>query len=145
MELFKNKLAALQKWRGESPMIVIDLAVGLEAEIVQMNVDRLYELGTYTTGASIEPPYTPFTVRVKRSKGQETGHVTLRDTGDFHKSIYVRFERDQMVVLASDPKTQKLANKYGKQILGFTDQDLAVIQAKIYPLLLQSFSKAAFA
>jgi len=147
LEAFTSKIAALEQFQREVFVKVIDLSVPYEAEIAQMNTDRLYKLGEYTDGSKIadRKPYRPLTVRLKRAKGQPTNRVTLRDTGDFHGSFYVRFERNKFIVLASDVKTQKLVKKYGHEIFGLTDEDFEKLRGLIYGDLLDEFKRVAYA
>ena len=57
-----------------------------QQKIVELNVKQLYEYGINSLGIRIDTydPYSPYTVRVKKEKGQPYDRVTLRDTGDFH-------------------------------------------------------------
>jgi len=61
----------------------------------------------------IEPPYTPLTRTIKARKGQPFNRVTLKDTGDFYRSIKLQGKR----LMATDGKTRKLVAKYGNHIL----------------------------
>ncbi|MCM1077870.1 MAG: hypothetical protein NC344_06870 [Bacteroidales bacterium] len=112
-----------------------------EAYIVDMNSQvQLYEQGVNRLGVKIADyqPYVPLTIRIKRMKGQPTDRVTLRDTGDFHASFYLVIGSESFEVKASDDKTETLIRKYGRQILGLTDENIAeVIWEYIYPELLE--------
>jgi hypothetical protein len=68
-------------------------------------------------------PYQPKTIEIKQIKGQPYNRVTLRDEGDFHSSFYVDFSNQGFEIKASDEKTEHLVNKYGRQILGLTDEN----------------------
>lgn len=140
---FQSKIEALQDFDGG--MIALGAVKGFEAEVVKMNTDRLYDVGEYTTGRAITPGYTPFTVKLKRQKGQPTDRVTLRDTGDFHSSIYLVFQGDRFLVAADDPKTADLVAKYGTQIFGMTDKDMAELIELIRPMVFEKFKEAAYA
>lgn len=112
-----------------------------EAEICDMNSqDQLYEHGKNRVGVDIMDymPYTPKTIEIKEIKGQPTDRVTLRDTGDFHASFRLIIERDKFTITADDFKTEGLIRKYGRQILGLTDENASELAHEyIYPELLK--------
>lgn len=112
-----------------------------EAFIVDMNAEnQLYEQGVNSLGVEISDyrPYTPITIEFKRMKGQPTDRVTLRDTGDFESSFYIEVNDEQFEIRASDPKTETLIRKYGREILGLTNENLStLIRDCIYPELLE--------
>ena len=111
-----------------------------EAYIIDMNAqEQLYERGINRLGVKIShyAPYAPLTIEIKKAKGQPTNRVTLRDEGDFESSFYIEAGDTQFEIRASDPKTEELIKKYGRQILGLTDENLEeLIWNYIYPELL---------
>lgn len=111
-----------------------------EAYIIDMNAqEQLYERGINRLGVKISDyaPYAPLTIEIKKAKGQPTNRVTLRDEGDFESSFYLEVGDTQFEIRASDPKTEELIKKYGRQILGLTDENLEeLIWNYIYPELL---------
>lgn len=111
-----------------------------EVWICEMNTeDQLYERGVNRVGVDIMDymPYTPKTIEIKEIKGQPTNRVTLRDTGDFHRSFEVVTDSDKFTIIAKDYKTDGLVRKYGRQILGLTDENAQeLVTAYIYPDLL---------
>ena len=54
--------------------------------------------GINAEGDPIEPEYSPRTVAIKKKKGQPTDRVTLRDTGDFYKGVFMDPREDIYVV-----------------------------------------------
>ena len=111
-----------------------------DAYIVDMNAeDQLFEQGINRLGVDIMDyaPYSPLTIAIKEEKGQPTNRVTLRDTGDFEASFFLDVGDKQFEIKASDFKTEDLIKKYGRQILGLTDENIAaLIWQYIYPDLL---------
>lgn len=98
-----------------------------EAYIIDMNAqEQLYERGINRLGVKISDyaPYAPLTIEIKKAKGQPTNRVTLRDEGDFESSFHLEVGDTQFEIRASDPKTEELIKKYGRQILGLTDENL---------------------
>ena len=91
--------------------------------------DQLYRRGINGRGEKIMSyqPYAESTIRIKKRKGQPTTRVTLRDTGDFHKAMYVVFDRDGFYITSSDRKTEYLVPRYGEAIFRLTDKNLTRI------------------
>lgn len=108
-----------------------------EAYIIDMNAEnQLYEQGINNLGVNISDymPYSPYTIAIKEEKGQPTDRVTLRDEGDFESSFFVEAGNTQFEIKAADFKTEDLIKKYGRQILGLTDENIAkLIWEYIYP------------
>lgn len=101
--------------------------------------DQLYMQGVNRLGVSIMDymPYTPLTIEIKKEKGQPTNRVTLRDENDFESSFFLEVGEKQFEIKASDFKTEGLMEKYGRQILGLTNENIAaLIRQYIYPDLL---------
>lgn len=111
-----------------------------EAYIVDLNAEeQLYEQGINRLGVEIADyaPYSPVTIAIKEAKGQPTNRVTLRDEGDFESSFFLEVGDKQFEIKASDFKTEDLIRKYGRQILGLTDENIAIlIWQYIYPDLI---------
>lgn len=109
--------------------------------IIEMNEqDQLYDSGINTSGVQIMSykPYKPLTIRIKKAKGQPTDRVTLRDTGDFQLSFYLEIGNEQFEIKANDWKTDELIKKYGREILGLTDEHISeLIWDFIYPDILE--------
>mgnify|MGYP004542478011 FL=1 len=109
--------------------------------------EQLYEQGVNSMGVSIMDyaPYSPMTIAIKEELGQPTNRVTLRDEGDFESSFYLEVNDKQFEIKASDFKTEKLIKKYGRQILGLTDENITeLIWAYIYPDLIQKTKKILY-
>lgn len=123
-----------------SGMYIQRIIMDNEAYIVDLNAqDQLYEEGINRLGVSIMDyaPYRPLTIAIKEQKGQPTNRVTLRDTGDFESSFYLDVGDIQFEIKASDWKTESLIKKYGRQILGLTDENISsLIWDYIYPDLM---------
>jgi hypothetical protein len=122
------KIKALEEWNRDAERHVIAEAKQFEQYILRSNTEeQLYRRGQDSEGFELMPSYTPFTVQIKRSKGQPTDRVTLLDTGQFHASFYVIWQDTEFEIYAKDVLTPKLAGKYGPEIFGLDDnsqQDL---------------------
>lgn len=119
-----------------------------EAYIIDMNAEeQLFEQGVNRLGVSIMDyaPYSPVTIAIKEAKGQPTNRVTLRDKGDFQSSFYLEVGDKQFEIKASDFKTEDLIKKYGRQILGLTDENISILIWKyIFPDLMAETKKQIY-
>ena len=131
-----------------SGQLIQDIIWKNEAYIVDMNAEeQLYEQGINRLGVDISDyaPYSPVTIEIKRLKGQPTNRVTLRDEGDFERSFFLEVGDKQFEIKASDFKTEDLVKKYGEQILGLTDENIAtLIWQYIYPDLIDEAKKQIY-
>lgn len=87
---------------------------------------QLYGSGVTGKGRPL-PPYAPKTVKKKQKRGQRYDHMTLRDTGKFHKSVRLRHTRNAFVVESSDKKADVLMGKYGNDILTLSRANLKLV------------------
>lgn len=119
-----------------------------EAYIVDLNAEeQLFEQGINRLGVEISDyaPYSPVTIEIKEAKGQPTNRVTLRDEGDFESSFFLEVGTKQFEIKASDWKTEELIKKYGRRILGLTDENIAIlIWQYIYPDLMNEAKKQIY-
>lgn len=119
-----------------------------EAYIIDMNAEeQLFEQGVNRLGVSIMDyaPYSPVTIAIKEAKGQPTNRVTLRDEGDFQSSFYLEVGDKLFEIKAADWKTEELIKKYGRQILGLTDENIKIlIWHYIFPDLITEAKKTIY-
>lgn len=115
---------------------LIEIEFGLEAEaidiihdnnniIIDMNTRKLYA-GLNSRGQSLESiggSYSPVTIAIKKSEGQLTDRVTLRDTGDFYEGFYVNASSGMWHLSSNDEKTDELIKQWGSDIFGNTNED----------------------
>lgn len=124
-----------------SGRLMQDIIWDNDAYIVDMNAEeQLYEQGINRLGVDIMDyaPYSPVTIEIKKALGQPTNRVTLRDEGDFESSFFLEVGDKQFEIKASDFKTEDLIKKYGRQILGLTKENIAVlIWQYIFPDLME--------
>lgn len=85
---------------------------------------NLQSLGTYLES----------TIKNKRSKGQRAAFVTLRDTGDFYKGMFIEYSGGDIIISSTDDKTFLLEDIYGEAILDMSEQELEIfIQTVLEP------------
>ena len=139
---FKKKIAAVRRVNDN----VNDFILGIIAQpsvtnfVLDANRDQL-NVGVDANSNPITPPYTPTTVGIKISKGQEFRWVTLRDTGDFHRSFRLIFHADSFELVATDRKRRSLKEKYGAAITGLTAQSIGDVSMFILPLARQGLDR----
>lgn len=127
-ETIDSLIRELQTFENEVDKLVLDIVEENKDLVLDMNTkDQLFERGINSKGEKINPPYTPFTVRQKRIKGQPTDRVTLRDEGDFHSSFYMKRSAEQIEISATDSKTEALVWQYGDEIFGLSPDNLEEI------------------
>jgi len=121
----QNKIHQLKRWKEVAPSLVLSLVRNKEEDVLTLIVeDQMFREGVDGEGNKIRPAYTASTVRIKRGKGQPTNRVTLRDEGDFHRSVFLYFEDDRFFVFSDDPKAKYLFSKYGDDVLGLSDESI---------------------
>lgn len=99
--------------------------------------------GTDSDDKSIRPPYTDRTVAIKKTKGQPTDRVTLKDTGAFYKGIFVEVRESTFVTDSIDEKAGDLIDKYGKRIFGLGPTRRAeYVQESLRPVFVANVKKA---
>ena len=113
-----KRLKALQDGINEEIQEAFD---SKQAEVVNYNTNKqLFKKGERADNARLVPQYAESTKRIKRKKGQRISNVTLRDTGDFYKSIKVD-AREEEVEIKTDGSlkySEYLEDRYGEQIYG---------------------------
>ena len=121
MNVWQLKRATDEIIRDYYKQLIIELE-SLAKAIAETNADQMFA-GLRSDDTEIEPAYKPFTVAIKKEKGQPTDRVTLKDTGEFHRSIFVKFEGDKIIIDSDNDLRDKLVEKYGATIFGLTKQN----------------------
>lgn len=125
-----NKLIVFLK----SLEMSIELQFWFESPEIENLVIELQQLqlneGKRGDNSEITPEYTPFTKVIKRAKGQPSDRVTLKDSGDFWKSIKTSPTDSFVELYATDKKTNELLAKYGELVLGLNKTNITILQGK---------------
>jgi len=108
----------------------------IESLIIEMQQLQLNE-GKRSDNSNITPEYTPYTVFLKRIKGQPSDRVTLKDKGDFYNSIKTSPTDRFLEIFATDRKTDDLQAKYGENILGLNPTNIDILRQKFKDYLIQ--------
>ena len=67
-------------------------------------------------------------IKIKKALNQPTYRVTLKLTGDFHKSFFVNIGNESFRIDAKDKKTKHLVKRYGERVFGLTDDNVELFQ-----------------
>ena len=142
----RNLEYRLRAFKDNLPMYLEDIIRDKEDVVVSAIADdQLYRRGINGRGEKIMSymPYTAKTIQNKKRKGQPTTRVTLRDTGAFHKSMFVVFDSEGFYVTASDEKTEKLVKKYGEEIFRLTNKNFTrIVRSHIRKELVKRLKRA---
>ena len=142
----RNLEYRLRAFKDNLPMYLEDIIRDKEDVIVSAIADnQLYRRGINGRGEKIMSymPYTTKTIQNKKRKGQPTTRVTLRDTGAFHKSMFVVLDSEGFYVTASDEKTEKLVKKYGEEIFRLTNKNFTrIVRSHIRKELVERLKRA---
>lgn len=107
--------------------------------------DQLYRRGVNGRDVKIMSyqPYAMRTILAKKRKGQPTTRVTLRDTGVFHKSMYLVADDEGFYVTSDDRKAVWLTKRYGEAIFRLTDKNFTrILRSHIRKELVRRLKRA---
>lgn len=142
----RNLEYRLRQYKDNLPVFLEDAVRSKEDVIVSAIADdQLYRRGINGRGEKIMDymPYKPSTIKAKLKKGQPTTRVTLRDTGDFCKNMFVVFDEEGFYITSSDDKTPALVEKYGDEIFRLTDKNFTrILRSHIRKQLVKQLKKA---
>lgn len=123
----RNLVYRLRKFKSILDQELTNEILSHEHIIIDMVCEQLYA-GIDGYKNRIQPPYATRTVKKKQKKGQPTDRVTLRDTGDFYKSLHVAFDEDGFFVASSDQELADiLRKKYGYPVLRLSNENLSIL------------------
>jgi len=132
--IFEATISKFEKL--DSDRIVSDLIRANNVLVADLQRAQLMA-GKDAEGQEITPEYRPSTKAIKRRKGQPTDKVTLKDTGKFYKATKAIILSDRFELDSLDIKRNKLTDKYGEQIFGLTEENIAILREKIKPSILE--------
>lgn len=143
----RNLAYRLRKFKDDLPTVLEAAIYESEDAIVSAIAnDQLYRRGINGKEQKIMDyaPYAPRTIQNKMRKGQPTTRVTLRDTGAFHKSMFVVADEQGFYVTSDDNKVQYLVPKYGDNIFRLTDKNLTrIVKSHIRKAIVKKLKEAA--
>lgn len=110
----------------------------LQSEIIHFIQDRqLLDKGIDGKGRFLGT-YAPYTIALKKQKGEIYTHTTLLDTGDFYEGFYVIGKYGNIHIFSTDQKAEDLVERYGPDIFTLTvDHSQIVNETLILPKLVE--------
>lgn len=142
----RNLEYRLRIFKDSLPTLLEDIVRSKEDVIVSAIADdQLYRRGINGKGEKIMEyaPYAARTIENKKRKGQPTTRVTLRDTGDFHRSMHVIFDSEGFYITSDDEKAKYLVKKYGGEIYRLTDKNFTrIIRSHVRKELVKRLKQA---
>jgi hypothetical protein len=141
LDLIDRAIAKLEDFEQNVDLFVMLTASEFEEFIVDLNRSQMEDKGIRGNSTKITPKYVPFTIKVKKAKGQVFSHVTLTDTGDFSDAMFVEFGDDFFFLGSEDIKTQELVAKYGKEIFGLTKDNQGELSQEMKDSFVKAFRK----
>jgi hypothetical protein len=114
--------------------------------IVDLNrIDQLFETGTDANDEFLGY-YSEATELLfgGRDRNKTTAdHITLKDTGAFYKSFFVRIYKDGFTIVANSIKDETdLTEVYGKDIIGLSEKSIHELYKEIKPSIIKFINAA---
>lgn len=135
-----NRLQAFNVNRTIESILSQDKYKKLVPDLVK---ERLIKEGTYADGSNISTysapsgePYSFVTKTLKAEKGQETGHVTLKDSGKFHQSFSIAPEQSQFSIDYNESKEDgEISDNvpFLENIITLSENELSVLRRAFLP------------
>lgn len=128
---FARKISQLRRVKKNITRFIGESALKNENIITEaITEDQLFEQGIDGLGRSLGS-YAPRTIQYKTTLAGRLGrstridHITLRDTGAFHKSVKVKLQSDGLKI-ESEPQKEdtNLIDEFGEEILFLTPENL---------------------
>lgn len=128
---FARKIAQLRTVKKSITRFIGKSALRNENIITEaITEDQMFDKGIDGLGRSLGS-YAPRTIQYKTTIAGRLGrstridHITLRDTGAFHKSVAVKLQSDGLKI-ESDPQKEdtNLIDEFGEEILFLTPENL---------------------
>ena len=128
----EKKIQELKQLRKEVPVQAKKIVLESKERILDLiREDQLFDKGIDGKEVKLQA-YKPFTIAVKRGRGEPTDRTTLFDTGSFYKGFDLLFTDQYSIgVFSRDVKTPDLVEKYGSDIFTFTVENNKIINEEI--------------
>lgn len=116
----------IRNLRKTFDQVVLDIVQDDEELVLDMNREQMYS-GVRADGSQIRPEYTANTISVKQRKGQPTNRVTLKDTGDHYREMFIQYGDDAFGIYSDAEYAIHLGNKYQFDIYGLTPDNIDIL------------------
>lgn len=113
MATIREVFRLVENFTQSQEKIMNDCINNSSETILNANRDQLFS-GRDKQGKEIIPEYKKRTIKIKKKKKQPYDRVTLKDTGDFYKEMFLKIESGKIFIDSKDEKTDKLLEKYDR-------------------------------
>ncbi len=137
----QNMANSLRFIKDNLDEIVLDLVKDREKEVIAMNTDDQLFQGFNTDGEKITPPYSEGYVKQKKRSGNPYDRVTTRESGDYHDSFFITYDKDQFFIDADDFKKPFLFKMYSEKLHGLTIENIDKLSEMIKEPLIEEVRK----
>ena len=142
----KNEQKRMKKF-SNIDSVMTKILKTMRKAIINMNKDQMYEMGVMDrNNPSAILHYAPSTIKNKKSRAKfpRTDHITLKWSGDFHKSLKIKYEDDGFLIFSEDEKWKAyLEPQYVfENALGLTDESLSLLREWVRDELIKRFKYA---
>lgn len=124
-------VSQLQKLKSSVPRQAYEIVGRLQDKIIPFITERqLYEKGIDGKGKFLGH-YSPYTIALKKQKGEVYSHTTLLDTGDFYEGFFALGKAQTIVISSKDSKRAELVERYGNDIFTLTVENNQIVNNEI--------------
>lgn len=141
MATVKDVFRRVSNFQQSQSKIMNDCITDSSETILDANRDQMFE-GMDKNGKEIIPEYKPMTIDIKKEKGQPTDRVTLKDTGEWHRSLFMKVEGGKVFIDSQHELTDELLAKYDRgaeTILGIPKSKVTPINETIMTKFIRIF------
>lgn len=103
---------------------VVKITLGETRDLIILQNQNQMIMGKHSDGTEITPAYTYFTRLKKKEQGRSPDIVTLYDTGDFYREMFVDIGSEFIEIDSTDWKSNNLKEKYGEKIFGLSQEGI---------------------
>ena len=129
-EAIRKVTGNMQKINAASVLEILIARPEFQGLIIKLNTqEQLFKKGIDSKGVTLGV-YAPFTIEIKKSKGQPTNHITLRDTGDLYNTWTVKMVKGDIVIDANfikDGEDIIEKNRLSEFVTGLTEESLQIL------------------
>lgn len=113
MSTIREKFNLVSNFEQSQEKIAVDCIKDTSELILDANRKQML-LGLDKLGNEIIPPYKPFTRERKIEQERDPDVVTLYDTGEWHRSLFMEVKQPTIIIDSNHELTNELMTKYNK-------------------------------
>jgi hypothetical protein len=142
---FKEMISSLRNLEINLYQLLRDILQrpDVEALLIKMNKDNLYD-GKRSDMSKLAPPYTNFTKKTKRRKGQPIDRVTWKDSGRLYDSLTIDHRSDEIEFVVDVGYYVDLKEKYSNNGIDGLGLPIDEVIKVIKPIFTEALRDAIF-